>query len=54
MMAQDNRPTAQDVPAHIMIQIARSISDVIDDFYADPENEAAFQRWKAEKEAARA
>lgn len=47
------RPTVQDVPEHIMDMMAREVSLAMDDFYADPANEAAFQAWKREQEAKR-
>lgn len=30
--------------------LARALLDEIRDFFTDPENEAAFQRWKAERD----
>ena len=49
----DNKPTAKDVPDHIMDKIARGVALAMDAFYADPANEAAFQAWKREREAKR-
>lgn len=47
------RPTAKDVPEHVIDQMALFVVRSLDEFYADPANEAAYQAWRAAKEAAK-
>lgn len=39
------------VPDHILDVLARGIVEGLDAFYANPENEAKFQAWRAAKYA---
>lgn len=50
----NNKPTAADVPEHIMDSVCRKVAAALDSFYADPANEAAFQAWLKKKREASA
>lgn len=45
-----DKPRAKDVPDHIIEAMAWSVLEGLDEFYADPANEAAFHAWKRKKE----
>lgn len=50
---ENNRPTVQDVPDHVLDKMAMFLVRKLDEFYANPANEEGFKAWKAQREAAK-
>lgn len=42
-----------DIPAHVATNLAQAVFEAIHREYADPEVQADYQRWKAERERSR-
>lgn len=42
----------QDIPDHVMDNLAYALREAVDRFYRDPENVRKFEAWKAAKKEA--